>query len=164
MSVYLGDLNSYDPVEFGLDVQSLIMESLEKVALKDLFDSESSFYENLIQEIKDVLHEFCDEVADEAYERGEADGHEYSYDQGYESGYESASEDMYTQDYVDDLEETISDLRSEVSNNEELISELENNIEEARQPSVEIDLDEIRQAVKADLLAEMTLDDSDYED
>lgn len=164
MSVYIKDLQSYDPEEFGDDVQSIIENAIKEVPLKDLFDSESSFYDNLIQEIKERLYEFCDSVADEAYdqgyERGDETGYERGDQEGYERGWESASDDMYSADYLEDLE---SSLREEISQNEELISELENDLEEARQSSVEIDLDEIRQAVKADLLAEMT-PDSDDED
>ena len=148
MSIYLRDIQAYDPQEFGEDIQALIEEAIKEVPLKDIFDSKSSFYDNLIQEIKDVLYEFCDSVADEAY------------DQGY---WESASDEMYSADYVEDLECDISSLRSEISILEETISELEEQLEEARQTSVEVDLDEIRQAVKADLLAEMT-PDPDYED
>lgn len=159
MSIYLRDIQAYDPEEFGNDVQSLIEDAIKEVQLKDIFDSESSFYDNLIQDIKDVLYEFCDSVADEAYEQGNEIGSEV----GWERGWDSASDEMYSQDYVDDLEETISDLRSEISTLEETTSELEAQLEEARQSSVEVDLDEIRQAVKADLLAEMT-PDPDYED
>jgi cell division septum initiation protein DivIVA len=69
---------------------------------------------------------------------------------------------MYSQGYVDDLEETISDLRSEVSSCEESRDELEEELEEARSSRVSIDVEEIRRAVKADLLAEMTPDDDYY--
>ena len=159
MSIYLRDIQAYDPDEFGDDVESLVKDAIKEVQLKDIFDSESSFYDNLIQDIKDVLYEFCDSVADEAYDLGNEIGSE----EGYERGWDSASEEMYSQDYVDDLEGTISSLREEISQNEDTIEELEVQLEEARQSSVEVDLDEIRQAIKADLLAEMT-PDPDYED
>lgn len=167
MSVYLRDIQAYDPQEFGEDIQTLIEEAIKEVPLKDIFDPESSFYDNLIQEIKDVLYEFCDSVADEAYDQGYEKGDEAGYERGDESGYErgwdSASDEMYSAEYVEELECDISSLREEISQNEATIEELEERLEEARQSSVEVDLDEIRQAVKADLLAEMT-PDPDYED
>jgi DNA replication initiation complex subunit (GINS family) len=158
MSIYLGGLDAYDPVSFGDDVEYLIQKAIKEVALKDLFDTESDFYDNLIQEIKDLLHSFCHDIADEAWDQGEESGRE----SGYESGYESASDEMYSQGYVDDLEETISDLRSEVSSCEESRDELEEELQEARSSSVSVDVEEIRRAVKADLLAEMTPDDDYY--
>lgn len=159
MSVYLRDIQAYDPQEFGEDIQTLIEEAIKEVPLKDIFDPESSFYDNLIQEIKDVLYEFCDSVADEAYEKGDEAGYERGDESGYERGWDSASDEMYSADYVEELECDISSLREEISQNEATIEELEERLEEARQ----LDLDEIRQAVKADLLAEMT-PDPDYED
>jgi predicted RNase H-like nuclease (RuvC/YqgF family) len=159
MSIYLRDIQAYDPQEFGEDIQALIEEAIKEVPLKDIFDPESSFYDNLIQNIKDVLYEFCDSVADESYDQG----YEMGDEAGYERGWESASDEMYSADHVEDLECDISNLRSEISQNEATIEELEEQLEEARQTSVEVDLDEIRQAVKADLLAEMT-PDPDYED
>lgn len=153
MSIYLRDIQAYDPQEFGDDVQSLIEDAIKEVPIKDLFDSESSFYDNLIQSIKDILYNFCDAIADEAY------------DTGFDSGYESASEGLYSEDYVSDLNDEISDLRYEISGKEEQIEELQAELDECRQSQTpELDIDEIRDAIKTDLIAEMTPDDSNYED
>ena len=158
MSIYLRDIQAYDPEDFGSDVQTLIENAIKEVPLKDIFDSESSFYDNLIQGIKDVLYEFCDSVVDEAYDQGYESGDEA----GYERCWDYASEEMYSAEYVSDLEDDLSNLRSEVSEKDEEIENLQAELDECRQSQTpDLDIDDIREAIRADLIAEMTPDDQD---
>lgn len=158
MSIYLRDIDAYDPDEFSSNVKALIDSAIKEVPMKDLFDEESCFYDNLLSEITDVLYSFCDEVADEAYDTGYESGRE----SGWEAGYENAQEEYDNSDTVDELEGTISELEEENSSLQSQIEELESELEELRGSPVipEVDIDDLREAIRADLIAEMT----DYEE
>ena len=157
MSVCLS-IDAYDPDEFSANIKAIIDSAIKEVPMKDLFDEESCFYDNLLREITDLLSEFCDQVADEAWDMGEESGRESGYDAGYESGYEYAREEYDNTSEIEDLEETTSTLQSE-------IEELQAELAECRSATVlpEVDIDDLRQAIKADLMAEMA-DDTDDED
>jgi molybdopterin converting factor small subunit len=159
MSAYLSEIDAYDPTEFGDNVQALIQAAISKCQLKDLFDENSDFYPDLTQEIADILYEFCDQVADEAWDMGEESGRE----SGYEAGYEYARDEYDSTSEIENLEETISELESDLQSKREELEELQTELDECRQSPVlpEVDIDDLREAIRADLMAEMSNDDED---
>ena len=165
MSVYLRDIGAYDPDEFSANIKAIIDSAIRGVPMKDLFDEESCFYDNLLSEVSDILYQFCDEVADEVWDLGEESGRDSGYDAGYESGYEYAREEYDNTSDIENLEEAASALQSEIEEKDQEIEELQVELAECRSATVlpEVDIDDLRQAIKADLMAEMA-DDTDDED
>jgi flagellar biosynthesis/type III secretory pathway protein FliH len=156
MSIYLRDIDAYDPDEFSADVKALIESGIKEVQIEDLYDTESDFYHDLLSKIADVLYSFCEEIADEVWDAGQDSGYDSGRESGWDEGYEEARREYEPDVDVDELESDLSSARSQ-------IEELESEIEELRSsPALpKVDIDDLREAIRADLIAEMLDDEQD---
>lgn len=163
MSIYLSQIDAYDLYEFKDEVQELIQKAIASVPVKDIYDSESNFYNDLLFEIGSTFESHCDEIADEAWDYGDDNGREVGYDNGYEEGhsegYREAREEYETDD--DDLSEQIEELESDLRYARRRIEALEEELESEPEVTLPVvDIDDLREAIRADLLSELNLGDT----
>lgn len=151
MTVFLRDFDAWIPQDFCEQIIASLIQHLqdtEDLDLEKLLEVESGVYEGWGDKIESILGDHCDPLIDEVessvYDKAYDEGQEYGWDRGYE----------VAQGELDDETES---LRQEIQELEENIELLENQISN-------VDIDEIRDAVKADLFAELNTAKEDYYD
>lgn len=151
MTVFLRDFDAWVPQDFCEQIIASLIQHLqdtEDLDLEKLLEVESGVYEGWGDKIESILEDHCDPLIDQVessvYDKAYDEGQDYGWDRGYEVAQ--------------------GELESETESLREEIRELEENIELLENQISNVDIDEIRDAVKADLLAELNTAKEDYYD